>query len=286
MTAAAGLALALASTVALNLGWLVQHGAASELPPLEVRHPLRALGVLFGDRRWVLGGAAGIAGWGLYIAALALAPLSLVQGVSAGGLGLLAVAAGRGRSERRAVGVCLVGLVLLAVSLAGGVPTGRTASPVELAGWLAASAAAAGALAGVGGGAALGLAAGTLYAAGDVATKATVDGRWLLVPVVLACSGGGFTALQLAFQRGGALVTAGLNTLATNALPIAAGVAVFGERMPGGAAGVARGAGFAAAVAGACLLARLEAQSERRGEATQTAVAPAEPARHSIVRGE
>jgi hypothetical protein len=163
-----------------------------------------------------------------------------------------------------AVAVCLAGLVLLAASLAAGVPDGRVASPAGLSGWLAVSAIAAVALAAVGGGAPLGLAAGTLYAAADVATKATVDGRWVLVPVVLALSGGGFTALQLAFQRGGALVTAGLNTLATNAVPIAAGVAVFGERMPSGLPGVARGAGFAGAVAGACLLARLEARSKRR----------------------
>ena len=57
---------------------------------------------------------------------------------------------------------------------------------------------------------------------------------------VLASHGAAFAALQLAFQRGGALVTAGLNTLATNALPIVAGLALFHERVPGGAAGAAR----------------------------------------------
>ncbi len=263
MTVAAGLVLALVSTIALNLSWFIQHDAASNLPPLELRRPLTALRALFTNRRWLLGGAAGIGGWGLYIAALACAPLSLVQGISAGGIGVLAVLAGHGRDELRAVGVCLAGLVLLAVSLAGGVPSGHDAAVVALVAWLAGSAVAALVLGGVvGGGAGLGLAAGTLYAAGDVGTKSVVDGRWLVAVAVIACNVGAFAALQLAFQRGGALVTAGLNQLATNALPIVAGVAVFAEGVPGGAAGVARGVGFAAVVAGACLLARLEVSRE------------------------
>jgi hypothetical protein len=263
MTVAAGLALALVSTIALNLSWFIQHDAASGLPTLELRRPLTALRVLFTNRRWLLGGAAGIAGWGLYIAALALAPLSIVQGISAGGIGVLAVLAGHGRDERRAVGLCLAGLVLVAASLAGGVPSGHDASLLGLVLWLAVSAVAAGVLGGVvGGGAGLGLAAGTLYAAGDVGTKSVVDGRWLVAVAVIACNICGFAALQLAFQRGGALVTAGLNMLATNALPIVAGVAVFAEGIPAGAAGVARGIGFAAVVGGACLLARLEVAAE------------------------
>lgn len=48
---------------------------------------------------------------------------------------------------------------------------------------------------------------------------------------------------------------AGVSTLLTNAVPILAGLTVFAEHMPGGAAGVLRGLGFAAAVLGAALLA-------------------------------
>ena len=76
------------------------------------------------------------------------------------------------------------------------------------------------------------------------------------MPALLACHGLAFVALQLAFQRGGALATAGIATLWTNALPILAGMIIFGEPLPGGARGVARVAAFVAVVVGAALLAR------------------------------
>src|SRR5204863_1429731 len=110
-------------------------------------------------------------------------------------------------------------------------------------------------------GAGLGAAAGILYAAGDVGTKAAVHGGWRLafVPALLACHGLAFVALQLGFQRGGALATAGVATLWTNALPIAAGSLLFAESVPPGLRGVARVAAFACVVLGAAALARPEA---------------------------
>jgi hypothetical protein len=110
------------------------------------------------------------------------------------------------------------------------------------------------------GGAGLGIAAGVLYAAGDVGTKAAVVGgaRLAFVPALLACHGLAFVALQLGFQRGGALATAGMATLWTNALPIAAGSVLFSESVPAGLRGVARVAAFACVVAGAAVLARRE----------------------------
>src|SRR5206468_1979188 len=95
--------------------------------------------------------------------------------------------------------------------------------------------------------------AGLMYAAGDVATKAAAGGggRLAFVPVLLACHGLAFVFLQLGFQRGSALATAGVATLLTNALPIAAGIALFHERLPGGALGGLRALAFAAVVVGA-----------------------------------
>src|SRR2546423_3963253 len=90
MTISAGLTLALLSAFALNWGWLEQHGATQGLPPLSARHPVRALRSLFGNRTWLTGFAVGLAGWVFYVGALALAPLSLVQATSAGGIGVLA----------------------------------------------------------------------------------------------------------------------------------------------------------------------------------------------------
>lgn len=269
MTTGAGLALALLSAVALNWGWIAQHGAARDLPPLALRHPLRSLRALFGDLSWLAGFGVGLLGWALYVGALALAPLSLVQAVSAGGIGILAgLAHRRGDRLRRAqwvaVGIAVVGLGLLGGSLAGGAVSGRTAAPSAVGVWLVASVAIA-ALFGVSGtwlapGAGLGVAAGTLYGAGDVATKGAVfGGAWLLlVPIVLAAHGGAFVALQFAFQRGGSVATAGTASLLTNALPIAAGIMLFHERLPGGALGVVRVVAFACVVVAAGLLARLE----------------------------
>ncbi len=161
-----------------------------------------------------------------------------------------------------AVVVSTFGLVLLGLSLAGGAE--RTVPPEAgaLGMWLAASAVLA-LLAALGGsrlaaGAGLGVAAGTLYATGDVATKAAVlGGGWLtLVPLVLLAHGAAFVALQLGFQRGRALATAGTATLLTNALPIAAGLTLFHEPLPGGPLGALRLAAFACVVVGAATLAR------------------------------
>ncbi len=212
MTTAAGLVLALLSTFALNWGWLAQHGAASELPPLAIRRPLHSLRLLFADRSWLVGFLAGIGGWVLYVVALVLAPLSLVQATSAGGIGLLAGLAHRrgdliDRTDWAGVGMAATGLTLIAVSLVGGTTAATHPAPAALAAWLGLSLGVASVL--FFGRA--GLAAGTLYAAGDVATKGAVfGGAWLvLVPVLLLAHGLAFVALQLGFQRADALETAG-----------------------------------------------------------------------------
>jgi putative esterase len=279
----AGLVLALVSAGALNWGYYLQHGAAAALPPLTLRHPLRSLVALFGNRRWQVGFWTGIGGWVFYVVALTLAPLSLVQACSAGGLALLAALAGvRSRKERLAVMAAIAGLGLLGLSLAGGTAVPGHVTLRGAAVWMLASAAAAALAAGPGAdlfarGAGLGIAAGVMYAAGDIGTKAAVAKGFhpLFVPALLACHGLAFVALQLGFQRGSALTTAGVATLWTNALPIAAGMLLFGEPLPGGALGVARIAAFVTLVAGAALLtrpgeagepelARLETSAQRR----------------------
>lgn len=263
MSVAGGLALALVSAFALNWGWLAQHGAAQDLPQLSLRHPLRALRSLFSHRTWLVGFVVGLAGWAFYVGALALAPLSLVQATSAGGIGMLAALAHRRGHDAQwpAVAVAVAGLALLGVSLAGGSVHGSHASSGAVVVWLAVSAAVALAFVPVN----LGLVAGTLYAAGDVATKAAVH-RPLFVVAVLAAHGLAFAVLQLGFQRGSPLATAGTSTLLTNALPIAAGVWLFHEHLPGGALGALRVLAFACVVVAAALLVR------RPGETTRGAV--------------
>ena len=66
----------------------------------------------------------------------------------------------------------------------------------------------------------------------------------------------GTAFLQLGYQKGGALTVAGLATLLTNALPIAAGTVALGEPVPSGVFGGVRILAFAAVTLGAILLAR------------------------------
>jgi hypothetical protein len=271
-SAAASFGLAAASALALNWAYFAQHRQASRLPALSVRRPMRSLGLLFSNRRWLAGFTIGIGGWALYVAALGLGSLSLVQAASAGGIGVLALFVWRlggvqlSRREWAGVGLAIVGLALLAVSLTrSGTthPFAVHASWLGVAAWMAASAVVAGAFAGplsrlLASGAGLGIAAGLSYAAGDVGTKAVVGGgaRLLFGLPVLAAHGLGFVYLQLGFQRAGALATAGVATLFTNAVPIAAGMILYGDGLPTGALGVARLLSFASVVAGAVLLTR------------------------------
>jgi hypothetical protein len=264
---ALALVITLVSACLLNVGYLLQHSVASKARPLSLRHPATSARSLLGNRRWLLGLGSETVGWLLYVAALALAPLSLVQATAAGGIGILAVMVSRVRhvplTARERIGALLsmVGLALLGVSLLGSHSEGSVSGYVWISVWLVASAGAAGILirlSGViGGGPAWGLAAGILFAAGDVSTKMAVSGGAANV-AFLACLiifyAVGTAVLQAGFQRGGALTTAGLATLLTNALPIAAGMLVFREPFPSGWVGAVRIVAFAAVIGGAFLL--------------------------------
>ena len=268
MKLAAGLALALVSTAALSYGFYLQHSASGTLPTLSLRHPFRSLSSLFTSWQWLAGFVTGLSGWALYIIALRLAPLSLVQATSAGGVGLLALLVRLGgghlsRQDRVAVAASVGGLLLLGLSLRAGAAQAATLSwqaPLvwALASMLLAGVAAIPAAAVLRPGAGLAAAAGLLYSAGDVATKAAATGTSPVLAfwgLLLICHGLAFVSLQLSFQRGTALATAGVSTLLTNVLPILAGLIVFSEHMPAGAAGILRGLGFTSVVLGATLLA-------------------------------
>lgn len=284
---ALGLLLALASAAALNWGYVVQHGEAAQLPPLSLRRPVASLRSLFTNLRWLAGFLAGIGGWVMYVGALALAPLSLVQAASAGGIGLLALLVWRTtgtnlvRREWMGVAIAVGGLALLGISLAGQRPGGGHGSWLAVGAWMVVSLVVAALAAGPAArmltmGAGFGAAAGVLYAAGDVGTKAAVGGRlWLLfIPAVLACHGLAFVALQFGFQRGGALATAGVATLFTNALPILAGVVVYHELLPTGILGVLRVVAFAAVILGAAVLARGSSSAPAAGPSPADSTEP------------
>jgi hypothetical protein len=105
--------------------------------------------------------------------------------------------------------------------------------------------------------AALGVAGGLLFSIGDLSTKLATQGGAHFAFVVTLIIGYtlGTSLLQLGYQRGEALTVAGLATLFTNALPIAAGTMVLHEPVPSGALGAARVIAYVAVTAGAILLA-------------------------------
>ena len=206
-------------------------------------------------------------GFASYAAALALAPLAVVQSIGAGGIGVLAYVSARVRgrrlSRRQASGVAIsaLGLLLLAVSLAQNSGGGRRGSIAGILAWLAGSAALALLVLSVGrnrGEKAVseGVAGGLLFSIGDFSTKLATQGGTYFAFVVTLIVGYtlGTSLLQLGYQRGGALTVAGLATLCTNALPIAAGAIVLHEPVPSGILGTARVVAFIAVTAGAILL--------------------------------
>jgi len=281
---AAGLVLALVSTTLTNLAYQREHDAAAAMPVLSMRRPLHSARLLLSDRSWMVGFAMETAGFLLYAAALALASLALVQSIAAGGIGVLAYVSARvarrplSRRELSGVLLSVVGLVALAVSLVGGSAEGGTGTTGAILLWLGVTAGVALVVLAVGrrlGAVAIayGLAGGLFFAIGDVSTKVATQGgsRSLFVLPLIVGYSVGTALLQVGYQAGGALTVAGLATLVTNAVPIAAGTIVLDESVPGGALGGLRVLAFGAVTVGAVLLARPEKRSRPdKGSAAST----------------
>lgn len=279
---AIALALAIASTTLANLAYLREHDAAAVLPCLSLRRPLHSLRLLLTDRSWLLGFAMETTGFALYAAALALASLALVQSIGAGGIGVLAYISARatgrrlGTRELRGVILSIVGLLALAVSLAKNSGEGGQGSSAAILSWICATAGLAvlalwlgrrtGRVA-----VAEGVAGGLFFSIGDLSTKLATQGgtRFAFVITLVIGYTLGTSLLQLGYQRGGALTVAGLATLLSTALPIAAGTIVLHEPVPPGVLGALRVLAFVAVTAGAFLLAapddRATKQATRSG---------------------
>jgi hypothetical protein len=96
------------------------------------------------------------------------------------------------------------------------------------------------------------------FSIGDISTKVATQGGPRAAFVLLLILGytAGTALLQVGYQAGAALTVAGLATLLTNAMPIAAETIVLDEPVPGGGLGVLRVLAFAAVTLGGVLLAR------------------------------
>ena len=254
-----GLLLAVATAFASVVGFLYKHRGAVESPAVELRRPIHSSLVLLRSRAYVLGLAIATASWGLHVAALSLAPISLVQSVIAGGLVLLTVTADQlfahEVTRREWVGVALaaIGLAFLAATL--GDTGGEAHSDYEtghLVTWIAGVAALAVVVAATGrsgpnAGILLGASAGLFWAASDTSIKALsgeLDGgaEVLLDPlaaVIALASFAGLVVSARSLQLGKAVPVIAVTSVAANVFTIAAGPVVFQEPLPDTAFGVA-----------------------------------------------
>ena len=248
-----GILLALGCAIATQLGFLYKHRGANEAPCVDIRHPLRSGASLFRSKWFALGMAIALFAWLLHVAALALAPLSVVQAVLSTGVVMLAVLAERifgfevGPRQWAGVAMTATGLVLLIVTLPG---AEGAHSAYSLAGMISFEA---GMLAigfllisgpSLGApdhhhGVMLGAAAGTLFGVSDVAIKALTGlggvaevlvSPWLMVALLASIIA--FYASARGMQEGAAVPVIAATSTAANVSCILGGIVVFGDPMP------------------------------------------------------
>jgi drug/metabolite transporter (DMT)-like permease len=261
MTVQLGILLAVACALATNLGFLLKHRGACAAPDVDWKHPLRSGAGLFRSRWFAIGMLVAVGAWVFHVAAMALAPLSLVQAVISGGLVFLTVLAERvfgfnvGRRQWVGVGLTAVGLSLLAVTLpsAAGADHGYS---------LAAMIAFEAGLLAVGvllvlshklgaphehHGVLLGTASGVLFGVSDVAIKALTGEigdhgiLGLLSPWLATCVAASviaFFASARGLQKGEAVPVITLTAAGANVSAIAGGILVFGDPMPNDPLGI------------------------------------------------
>lgn len=246
-----GTLLALACAVATNVAMLCKHRGAVAAPTVRLGAPLRSAGALFRSRWWAIGFGVAAGAWMLHVAALAVAPISLVETTISGGLVVLAWLAERwfgvrvGPREWLGLGLCAVGLALLAATSVG---TGGDSASYSATAMVAFELGAVGlgilllvhgsvGAAGPSSGPLLAVAAGLLLGVANVSVKAltgtvpadllTLASPWTLAAVVAGV--GAFLGLARAMQIGDAIPVIAITSVAANCASVAGGILVFGD---------------------------------------------------------
>src|SRR5205823_269790 len=229
---------------------------------LRVPHPLRPACAIYSSRWFALGMAIAVGSWGLHVAALALAPMSVVQVSLAAGVVFIAVMAERMFGfvvgPRQWLGLILTATGLVMLGLTAPAMHGAHAhfSQAAMISFEAT-------LFGLGGllimgprmggpvehhGIMLGAAAGILFGVSDAAIKALtgiagahgvlglVLSPWFAV--ALAASIVAFYASARGLQDGDAVPVIAVTGTAANIAGIAGGIVVFGDPLAGSTFGV------------------------------------------------
>jgi hypothetical protein len=284
-----GLVLAVLTAFGSVAGFLYKYRGAREAPAVDLRRPLHSSAELFRSPLYTLGIVIAFSSWGLHVGALALAPISLVQCVIAGGLVLLTVVADRvfgievTRREWICVGLTAAGLAFLAATLDGDAASAHSRyDPSTLAIYLVIvgvvglalvvpsgaplTRRAASPRLGASGNrpALLAVSAGLLWAVSDTSIKALSShlghlGIGVLVHplafVILVASLVGLLISASSLQLGPAVPMIALTSAAANLTTIAAGPIVFGEPLPASDFGLAlRLMAFAFVIVAAALI--------------------------------
>jgi hypothetical protein len=262
MTLDLGILLALACAFVANLGFFYKYRGANSVPKVQVRHPLRSARALYSSKWFALGMVIATASWGLHVAALALAPMSVIQVSLAAGVVFIAVMAERlfgfevGRRQWVGLSLTAAGLVLLGVTLPAMHGAHSQFSQVAMIAFEAG-------LFGLGGllligpqmggpvehhGVMLGAAAGILFGVSDTAIKALTGitgahgllglllSPWLAVAVLASIVA--FYASARGLQDGEAVPVIAVTGVAANIAGIAGGIVVFGDPMAASTLGV------------------------------------------------
>jgi hypothetical protein len=262
MTLDLGILLALACAFVANLGFFYKYKGANSVPKVQVMHPLRSARRLYSSKWFAIGMLIATGSWGLHVAALALAPMSVVQVSLAAGVVFIAVMAERmfgfqvGRRQWVGLTLTAAGLVLLGLTL----PT-LHGSHSHFSG--AAMISFEAGLFGLGGllimgprmggpvehhGIMLGAASGILFGVSDTAIKALTGivgahgvlglllSPWLLVAVLASIVA--FYSSARGLQDGDAVPVIAVTGTAANIAGIAGGIIVFGDPMAASPLGV------------------------------------------------
>jgi len=261
MTLDIGIFLALLCAITSNFAFFFKFRGAQAAPQVDVRRPIASAAGLFRSRWFLIGWGVALGAWLLHVGALALAPLSVVQVVLAGGVALIAVMADRvfgmkvGTRQWWGLGLTALGLALLALTQPA---THGAHSSYTVPAMLAFEVG----LFAIGGllilgprvgapkehhGVMLGAAAGLLFGVSDVAIKALtglvgelgiigIASPWLIAAI--AASVVAFYASARGLQDGEAVPVIAVTGAAANVSTVLGGILVFGDPMPGDALGV------------------------------------------------
>jgi drug/metabolite transporter (DMT)-like permease len=288
-----GIGLAVLVALATNLASLLKHRGCQDAETVAIGKPLNGLRDLAGSRWFVAGWALAAVAWLAHVAALSMAPISLVQAILAGGAVTLAVLSQRlfgdpvGRRQWLALIVGAVGLVLLVVTLPRFHGSDSHFSLAAILSFQGGLILLAGAIAfahrserlAQRRGVLRALLAGLLFALAGIAIKAVTGGAGgpvgmvALIALTLVCGALAQYTAVTALQGGGAIETIGLMGLVANAAQIVGGILVFGDPLSPSPFGIAL---QVAAFAMVCLSALLlPSPAPRRLELEPPAPAPA-----------